>query len=426
MDEWVSLDRFDLARKSLLDALSIRFNIRSSNIDILLSVLGIGTIIVLWALFAIYLLVRMTRSRRTGGYHKSKADRPTWIALLGVSGSVWIFTTLLYSGVLTIEPENDFYACGLLKYVGQYFFGWTLWMAAVNYKLIRKFYQFRVTKKRAPHALLAIALHLVPFALLAGLAVAFSRTFRDGLDICTVSHYSCEWLVPLYAGVLLFVGVFIFCAVKIRRTVGMHHEIIRYDIFLCSSFLFPAVDAIVQFVPLLDEAVWAGQLLTALAIILVLANLGHVYILVLRRKRPIAKTGLIPESAIDMGEDKMLEVESLASSDLSPEDETRTNLYNLNVMMTEGATVVVDAPPPSSTATGPVAIFNRARRSEHHPIEPSLDRYVDTVSPAQEPAVESIDRTKGYWPSTARRKTTRTVIIIDPESSTFRFQADAT
>lgn len=400
-----------LARESYQIYRSISFNVRSSSLDILLTTLGLGTVVILFLLYFIYLIVRATRRKRPG-YTRSKADRPSWVLTLVVAGSALIFSTLLAEGVLVIETEVAI-ACSLIKFLGQYTLGWILWAAAVNYKLIRKYYQLRRARQEAPHALLTIFLQLLPFALLTFFEAILARSFRDELDLCSLEV---PWLIALYAMISLLLLIFLFSFIKVRRTIGAHHEIIRYGIFMSTSFLFPLADAIVKLTPSLAGEVWAGQMLVILALLLVLGNMMHVFVLVLKGRHPLPKDILPMASA---GAETTLSLDS----DVSGGDEgiindqpTRT-LDDINGLMAEGSVMAIRAPLPEA----PSMILNRPRRSatDTDEAEPNFERFVDHL-PAT--LAEDIDRRRGYWVAQSRKRT-HTVMEFDLDNA-FRYLDD--
>lgn len=401
----------NLARETYQVYKSVSFNVRSSSLDILLTTLGLGTIVILFLLFFIYLIVRATRRRRPG-YTRSKADRPSWVLTLVVAGSTLIFSTLLVEGVIVIETEAPV-ACSLIKFVGQYTLGWILWAAAVNYKLIRKYYQLRLTRQEAPHALLAIFLQLLPFALLAFFEALLARSFRDELDLCILEV---PWLAALYAMTGLLLLIFLFAFVKIRRTIGAHHEIIRYGIFMSTSFLFPLIDAIVQLTPPLAGEIWAGQLLVVLALLLVLGNMMHIFVLVLKGRHPLPKD-ILPMESAGAGTTVSLESSLGAGEDEVINDQPPQTLDDVNNLMAEGSVMAIRAPLPEA----PSLVLNRPRRSatDTDEVEPRFERFMDHLPAA---ATEDIDRRRGYWVAQSRKRT-RTVMEFDLDHA-FRYLDD--
>lgn len=401
----------NLARESYQVFKSVSFNVRSSSLDILLTTLGLGTIGILFLLYFIYLIVRATRRKRPG-FTRSKADRPSWVLTLVMAGSALILSTLLFEGVLIIEIEAPI-ACSLIKFVGQYTLGWILWTAAVNYKLIRKYCQLRLARREAPHALLAIVLQVLPFALLAFFQAILARSFRDELDLCSVEV---PWLAALYAMTGLLLLIFLFSFIKIRRTIGAHHEVIRYGIFMSTSFLFPLIDAIVQLTPSLASEVWTGQALVVLTLLLVIGNMMHIFVLVLKGRHPLPKDILPMTSA---GADTTVSLESSVSAGEAEviNDQPAQTLDDVNNLMAEGSVMAIRAPLPEA----PSLVLNRPRRSaaDVDEVGPNFERFVDHLPAA---AVEDIDRRRGYWVAQSRKRT-HTVMEFDLDHA-FRYLDD--
>lgn len=400
----------NLARESYQVYRSISFNVRSSSLDILLTTLGLGTVVILFLLYFIYLIVRATRRKRPG-YTRSKADRPSWVLTLVVAGSALIFSTLLAEGILVIETEVAI-ACSLIKFLGQYTLGWILWAAAVNYKLIRKYYQLRLARQEAPHALLAIFLQVLPFALLAFFEAILARSFRDELDLCSLEV---PWLIALYSMISLLLLIFLVSFIKIRRTIGAHHEIIRYGIFMSTSFLFPLADAIVKFTPSLVGEVWAGQMLVVLALLLVLGNMMHIFVLVLKGKHPLPKD-ILPMASAGAGTTLSLDSDVSAGDEVINDQPAQT-LDDVNKLMAEAPVMALRAPLPEA----PSMVLSRPRRSatDTDEVEPNFERFVDHL-PAT--LANDIDRRRGYWVAQSRRRT-HTVMEFDLDHA-FRYLDD--
>lgn len=271
-------------------------HVRSSNVDVLLVTLTFGLVLILFALYLLYWVVRRWRGRDGRGkiYPQSKADRPWWILGLVLVGSGWALGTMFYTGTAMIIPEDVDAPTGFrfgLQYLSYFF-----WIVLVEYKLLGTFYTYRFKPdlrgeaRRKPHALIRLAILITPAVFLAVLSMLLARCYRDDSDL---GHCEVDWMWPTYTLILGYAIVFVFLFYKLWHTMSRaeranNHEMIRYAIFLSTSFTWPIFDAISQLTDLQDR-VGVQQAVLIWALLIVLCNLGHVFILALRARMPIAK-----------------------------------------------------------------------------------------------------------------------------------------
>lgn len=366
-------------------------NVRASTFDMYLAVQSIGVVVIFILLYMVYIIVRGVRGTKSG-YHRSKADRPLWVLGLVISGSLWLLMATLYTGVLTMTPE-DSWACTYILFLGQHA-AFILWIMLVLYKLIRKFWQYRLVGKRPPHALLAIFLPVSIYWTLLGTLSFFATCSRDSNDLC---HVEQNWQWPVYLSLVLYILLFVVLLIKIRRTVGDHHEVIRYSIFLSTSFLYPFVELIVHMTPL-DTMVGAHQALLGLLLLIVFGNLAHIFILILRGKhRPVKKEGILPQDT--RRSPTNVSLSSLSSTPSTPP--TGPALDMVNTVMAEGS-----LEPPNATDLPP-PLLQRPRRTDQ--LMPDFERYVEGLP---DEVSEKVDRNRGYFAYRSRPRT-RTIVEFD-------------
>lgn len=397
----------------------LAFHVRQTPFDVLLVTLALGTVLILLILYFTYLLVRRLRVRHP--YRRvSKADRPLWILSLIVAGSAWVVSVLLDSGSFTVTPEAGA-SCALIKHVGVYLFGYSLWICLVLYKLVRKFYQFRVVKYQPPHALAVVAGLWVPFILLAIISSVFDESSRTSEGTCTVSW---QWMLPTYGLLAAYAGLFIFLMSKIRRTIGEHHQVIRYSIFLATSFLFPLADGIALAFKILDYPSLMGQLLVLLTLLLVLGNMTHIFVLVLRGRQ---SRRIMSSSPIEMVEDgsphssataagtrqiRVATTPEMMALSLSSHSSSSTlssptsgryphsaALDDINALLAEGSLeppVSDPAQPQHPASRIPPPMFRRPRRSLEEEMAVDFEEFVQRLP---EELAAKIDRNRGFFAS---------------------------
>ncbi|PJF20113.1 hypothetical protein PSACC_00069 [Paramicrosporidium saccamoebae] len=332
------------------------------------------------ALYLIYLVLRRIRGKT---HHRSKADRPAWIGALILAGSTWIVSNLTLAGVISFAPEDE-YSCTYLTFLGSHM-AYIFWLALVLYKLVRKFWQLRLVGKKPPHALLAIFLLVIPYIVLLGVASYYSPSKRDEFDIC---HVEVNWQWPVFMALVLYLLLFAFLVAKIQKTIGEHHEIIRYTIFLATSFVFPLAELIVCMTSI-DESIVAHRCLLTLVVLIVLGNMGHIFILVLRGR--YAKTaGILPQ-------DTLRELPAMSISSLSS-----TPIVDvLNTTLTDSPLELLSIP-----ANLPPMLQRPRREGE---LMPEFERFVEGLP---EDLAREVDRNRGYFAYKTRPRT-RTVVEFD-------------
>lgn len=378
-------------------------HVRTTPMDVLLATLGFGIVVSLLVIYVVYLVTRLLRQHRThyGQSTRSKADRPFWVFGLVFAATAWIMSSLLYSGALAMSNEIAM-SCTLIRYVGQYLLGFPLWISLVLYKLIRKFYQCRVVRKKPPHALLVIFLLLLPFAINSAFMLVFDQCTRTTEGQCRV------WSIlsiSTYSLLTVYLLLFIVLMVKIRRTIGAHHEVIRYSIFLSTSFLFPLGDAISQFAPLPVEDVLVGELMVAVVLLLVVTHMTHIFVLVFKSKSRRLAGGILPNSSDAPRSPAVMTLSSLSS--LNVEDSLdEAPLEDINYDLS-------DEPLPRRYARNAAALgmTQRPRRSLQDEMLPDFERFVATLP---DELAAQVDRNQGFFAeSMARRPKTRTVVEFD-------------
>lgn len=429
-------------------------NVRPSSIDILVTSLGFGTILLLIVLLLIYLAVHLIRRRHakhgkregaTAPRPKSKADRPLWVASLCLAGSVWIACGMQTGGTVYFDLESSG-SCAAYRFMGVYLFGYVLWLALVLYKLVRKYFQIRLVRKRTPHALACVMMLILPLALycipaavfdgvllgddgksagrMFGVPAAFkgfqSSVLSSGRGEFHVCYSSVQW----HSGLLLFLlalygGLFVFFVVQIRRAIGTHHEIIRYTIFLSTSLVYAATVVVLKVLPevVLRVPRWqhlsarvplawerggflavagSDQLLALLSVAIVLFNMAHIFALVLRRKPHTPRSALLRSLGDDgplrqtaPAADYALSLTSVVSSDDGAEDDM---LAMANVLMSERP---LESIPVGRAATGPGGdLFTMPRRVSSEEMLPQFERYLEGREDAD---LEEIDRNCGFY-----------------------------
>ncbi len=441
---------------------SVSLSVRKSPLDVLLATLGVGLIISLVALYSTYLVVRRVRhwERKrivAGGralYAKSKADRPLWVFGLLLAGCLWIWGALCVAGVLAVHVEGEgAIACGWSRWLVEYLFGFVLWTVLVLYKLCRKYFQLRITAVRAPHALVAIAALWAPYALASGAVALFldGGAFADSDGICIGSEHIAPYY---YGGLLVYVGLFAFFLYKVRRTIGAHHEVIRYAIFLSTSAAFPLLDGAAQMAGI-NDVVAVQQGLCVLAMLLVLGNLAHIFVLVLKSKRrrggrlvaalmAASGNGRSPSDSLQSSPDggplhplmvafddergMHSSLSSLASTFSDDGVAGEAALDDINSLMADGAIAVLASQSFPSAAAAAVdgggLLLSRARRGGSCEMFPSFGDFVDNLP---EELADQVDRSAGYFAATAvaaggrryavRPAQSRAIIEFDLEQS---------
>ncbi len=458
-------------RRAWLSSYAWSWHVRRSQMDVFLVVFGLGTVAILWLLYVVYMVVRIARKRsakRRGAKRaKSKADRPLWVLALDLAGTLWIVGTLLATGTLTPDLEGPG-GCARDRYLFQHILGAAPFVVLVLYKLLRKYVQVRWANTRAPHALLSIALLIVPIVLVAAPAAALDGLWLDSRQAPTpesrglkplaqterprvlfgtaplpmtspvdagrgafgVCHTSLRWHATVdLLSLVLYGGLFVFFAVQLRRAIGAHHQVIRYCIFEATALVFYVLDALVNLgpaavrtVPALEAfllRLWPSRLevpawvlgtaphqVVCLAVILiVLGNLAHVYVLVLKPKR----MAIDPNSALGglaAGEDTLrpasgpsYETEGLSSDDEGDSDgdedsEDSRVLRDVNRLLAASGSVLEARGSGDSGTDGPPVLLAPPRRRSPAESLPRFELFVDALP---EGAAARLDHNRGYY-----------------------------
>lgn len=408
----------------------ISVNVRPSTADVVISSFGFGTIVILLLMQFVYWLVRFMRPKQK----KSKADRPSWVFALTMTGCVWIYMTLQTTGVIYGDPEEDG-VCSWYRFVGEYLCGWSLWVSLVMYKLLRKYVQLRMVKTKPPHALFSIMIMLLPAALYCiPASLGDSYYSPSPLNSGRGEYHTCvstmAWLSPLYGLMIVWYTVlFVFFMYKIRKVIGAHHQVIRYGIFISVSMLFPIMDALVHLIPLLGDywpwlqeridvfpipypytdfvaGTWFEQMLAVLAIFIVLFNMAHIYVLVLKPKerviRETSAIGALVDDNLrpaDRFDGSVSSDDEDAGDDSDSDDEETSALDDINRLLTD---VELEGQQQQHTshggkgggAMGGISL-NRSRREKSSEMLPSFEKYIDETLDEEQAA--EIDHGRGFF-----------------------------
>ena len=377
-------------------------HVRTTPMDALLVTLGFGTIVALLVIFMLYLITRLFRQHRNrdGQITRSKADRPLWVFGLVFSASVLIICSLLFEGAMITSNEITI-SCTLIRYLGQYGLGFPLWISLVLYKLVRKYYQYRVVKRKPPHALLTIFLLMLPFMINSVCMIVFDQCTRGIEGQCRVWDLLS---VSTYALLAIYLCVFIVLMVKIRRTIGDHHEVIRYSIFLSTSFLYPLLDAVVHLTPLTDRLLF-GELLVILVIVLVVGHMAHIFALVFKNKSGRLPRGILPNSNDIPKSPAIMSLSSISSLTVQdPSDESALEA-------TEYTRFDDPLPRRYSQNVSFLGMTQRPRRLLQDEMLPDFERFVASLP---DELAAQVDRNRGFFAeSTNQNAKTRTVVEFD-------------
>lgn len=307
---------------------------------------------------------------------RSKADRPAWVVALSVTGALLLLTMTFDTG--TISPDgssgsNVTPVCPTLRYFSLMTLGFSFWISLVLYKLIRKYFQARLLKwKEAPSAIKTIALLMLAPCLITVVAminasVTDLQDQRNEVGVCEMN--SPAFMIVYLVMWIFYFALFLYLAYKVRKTIGEHHELYRYAIFLSTSFAVIFTYFIIQMTSSLSSSEAAQQTLLSLTIIMVTANMGHIFGLIYNA----AFSNSAPKGNDDDDDDSEVGRDDLDSSDPLEDQDL-------------GGTVI---PLPLS--------FQEAKRDCTQKVRPNFDEYLLRNGDGGGGEIGMIDRGLGFW-----------------------------
>lgn len=307
---------------------------------------------------------------------RSKADRPAWVVALSVTGALLLLSMTFDTG--TISPDggsgsNVTPVCPTLRYFSLMTLGFSFWISLVLYKLIRKYFQARLLKwKEAPSAIKTIALLMLAPCLITVVAminasVTDLQDQRNEVGVCEMN--SPTFMIVYLVMWIFYFALFLHLAYKVRKTIGEHHELYRYAIFLSTSFAVIFTYFIIQMTSSLSSSEAAQQTLLSLTIIMVTANMGHIFGLIYNA----AFSNSAPKGIGNDGDDDS----EVGRDDLDPSDPLEDQDL--------GGTVI---PLPLS--------FQEAKRDSTQKVRPNFDDYLLRNGDGGG-EIGMIDRGLGFW-----------------------------
>lgn len=252
------------------------------------------TVIVAVAFFTGY-LVKRSLSNKGAFAPRSKADRPLWILGILLAAILWLTSSLLLYGSVNVSGiSRSSTSLAAMKWLVQYAAGFMLWFNLVLYRIIRIYLRMtRIKTGWQPWSLLAVL--QAPFVTVSLLALVVARVqfSPNGWLI-----QSMGWNVAMILTVLAYATTFVYFTIKAGRVMERHHEMYRYVIFCGTSLVFPLYDLLCLLATSTDamrvaqagsaavqSTIVAVQMTAVIACLTVIGNMGHLYFLVLRRKR---------------------------------------------------------------------------------------------------------------------------------------------
>lgn len=296
--------------------------------DIATIAVGLGLCALATLVLLVYLFLRWGREgrRHLEKERRSKADRPFWIFTLWLSSMIWILSTMILCGNLRLGTldlwENDIvWGEGrwwwlMIKWLGQVTLGWSLFFCLVLYRVIRILLRLSRPKDRPKGRYIWLACW-TPTVLAAVIVVISQPHIWIGQSVHEFRQsYGANISNVVVQSLYLFVALVV--TLRVQHISRAYHEMRRYTIHLSTLASFTILEGMLQLSPW-RESFWLLRSMPWLVYLLVLVNLGHVYVLVLRSKRqPTIQEPVDPDAD---------------DSEVSSHLESLTNLNNPNAKL---------------------------------------------------------------------------------------------
>lgn len=212
--------------------------IGASKFDVALLAVGLGVLCLNVLLFIVYLVMRRFRDSQGS----KKTDRPFWILLLVLSGSLWILGSLQSYGIAQLFPESR-WTCACVKYGLQFTAGFVLWQSAIEYRMVRLFVVYTMMAKRQLHAVVVLLILIFPFTVLTAVAIGTSPP-NHPLVGCYLDR---RVLITLYSLLAALFTVFMFLLARLVAVMGVLKGMRRCILWTGVTFVFVPLDAVYTF-----------------------------------------------------------------------------------------------------------------------------------------------------------------------------------